>query len=704
MRFSTLGACILVTVSFPAAAQDDLTFLPDRPDGSSPRAMLSTYLNAEVMKALEARRAAVAALKTPEDVALRQQTLKARFIEALGGFPERTPLNPRVVGATTGEGYRLERVIYESRPDHHVTGLFYLPQGVGAPPFPAVLIPCGHDANGKAAASYQRACILLARNGIASLCYDPISQGERRQLVDRDGRPTGAGGTTEHSQIGVGALLIGRSTANYRVWDGIRSFDYLASRSEIDASRLGCTGCSGGGTLTSYLMALDPRVAAAAPSCYITSLERLFATIGPQDAEQNITGQVAFGMDHADYLALRATRPTLLLASTRDFFDIQGTWNTFREAKQLYTLLGHPERVDMIEENATHGYPRAHREAMMRWMRRWLLGKDDAPSEGAVSVAGDAELQCTKTGQVLGDLHGKSVFDLNAEREAQLAPARAEFLRTHGKTEWLAEIGRLIALRASIAPARRHERGTIQRPGYTARRLVFTTEPGIEVPALLCLAEKTGATPPVVVVGEDLAEALKPGGLGEFWTGKGSAVLVADLRGMGTTAPASKRGASGSDVKEAYLSLHLARPLLGQRVGDLLAIIAALDELYHAPFPLIGKGTAGPIALHAAVLDSRISSLTLDHSLSSWSEVVRTPLVRGQLASVVPGALATYDLPDLATALAPRSLSIQDAVDSVGRVLSQDEMAATYAPCTRAYRALDAASRLNLAASGAATP
>ena len=89
----------------------------------------------------------------------------------------------------------------------------------------------------------------------------------------------------------------------------MRSLDYLASRPEIDPTRLGCTGCSGGGTLTSYLMALDERIVAAAPSCYLTSLERLFATIGPQDAEQNITGQVAFGMEHADYCAAALPAP-----------------------------------------------------------------------------------------------------------------------------------------------------------------------------------------------------------------------------------------------------------------------------------------------------------------------------------------------------------------------------------------------------------
>src|SRR5690606_3994037 len=112
----------------------------------------------------------------------------------------------------------------------------------------------------------------------------------------------------------------------------------------------------------------DARVACAAPSCYLTSFERLLATIGPQDAEQNLHAQIALGIDHADYVLLRAPRPTLILASTRDFFDIEGTWDTFREAKRFYTRLGYPERVDLVETDARHGYPQSQREAMVRWM------------------------------------------------------------------------------------------------------------------------------------------------------------------------------------------------------------------------------------------------------------------------------------------------------------------------------------------------
>jgi dienelactone hydrolase len=387
-----------------------------------PDSPLGERLRGECRAAFEARRRSVAALKTADEVRARQEDLRKRFVAALGGFPERTPLNARVVGALRGEGHRVEKVVYESRPGHLVTGNVFLPEGAG--PHPGVLIPCGHSDNGKAAEAYQRAAILLARNGFVALCYDPIGQGERRQLVTADAKPELKGTTDEHTMAGIPALLVGWSAATFRIWDGIRSLDYLASRADVDPKRLGCTGNSGGGTLTSYLMALDERIAVAAPSCYLTSLERLFDTIGPQDAEQNIPGQVAWGMEHADYVTMRGPKPTLLLIAGRDFFDQKGSWDSFREAKQVYGILGHAERVDLAEYDDKHGFSKPRREAATRWMRRWLLGLDDAPVEPDFAIWKDADLRCTKSGQVLADGPGVSVFDLCAARAKELAAAR----------------------------------------------------------------------------------------------------------------------------------------------------------------------------------------------------------------------------------------------------------------------------------------
>lgn len=101
---------------------------------------------------------------------------------------ERTPLNPKIVGTLKGEGYRVENVLFESRPEFHVTANLYLPTTPG--PWPGMIVPCGHSHDGKVAGGYQRICILLARHGMAALCYDPLGQGERYQMIDltRSGR------------------------------------------------------------------------------------------------------------------------------------------------------------------------------------------------------------------------------------------------------------------------------------------------------------------------------------------------------------------------------------------------------------------------------------------------------------------------------------------------------------------------------------
>jgi dienelactone hydrolase/pimeloyl-ACP methyl ester carboxylesterase len=712
-----LPFAVWLAFAAPLAAQEDLTVWKPGSAAVPPAKMLYTYLQAEAQKHFDARRQAVAALKTPEEVKRRQEDLRAKFIASLGGFPEKTPLNPQVVSKEQRDGYRIERVIYESRPHHHVTAILFLPDG--PPPFPGVLVPCGHSANGKAAEPYQRACILLAKNGLAALCYDPIGQGERIQLLDPQGKPALAGSTSEHTMAGVGALLVGQSTATYRIWDGIRSLDYLASRPEIDPSRLGCTGNSGGGTLTAYLMALDDRIAAAAPSCYITSLERLFATIGPQDAEQNITGQVAFGMEHADYVTLRAPRPTLICVGTRDYFDIQGAWTTFREAKLLYGLLGHGERVDLFEYNDTHGFSKPRREAAMRWMRRWLLGRDDAPAEGDFPVFKDPELQCTRTGQVLEDFKGKSVFDLNAQRAGELDRKRAKSQAERNTGELLKEVRRLIGFQPPPRDASGRYAGAtktmglgqvdLKRDGYIIRKLAFETEPGISVPALLFEpADKPAKRLPLVLYlhGAGKAADAGPGGPIEKLVRAGQRVLAVDLRGLGETAPgvpAAKRPSYfGTDSKEAFLALHLNRPLLGQRVQDVVLILLRMMEEAEVgdtiEFHVVGVGSAGPVALHAAALFAGITKVTLERSVLSWSLVARTPVSHNQLTNVVPGALEHYDLPELAATLAPKSLTIRSAVNAVNQPVTQAALEEAYAACKATYSRQKADDRLRLLA------
>jgi dienelactone hydrolase/pimeloyl-ACP methyl ester carboxylesterase len=664
----------------------------------APSDVLNRYLLAQAKVHFDARRKAIAAIKTPADVERRQEVLRAFFLKSLGDLPERTPLNPRVMGTLEQEGYRVEKVIFESRPRHHVTASFYLPQGQG--PFPGVLVPCGHSDNGKAGTTYQQICILLAKHGVAVLCYDPIGQGERFQMLDPSGKPV-IRGTTEHTMAGVGALLIGRQLASYRIWDGFRALDYLASRPEVDPKRLGCTGNSGGGTMTAYLMALDNRIRVAVPSCYITSLERLFETIGPQDAEQNITGQVAAGMEHADYITMRAPEPTLLSVGTRDFFDIRGSWDTFREVKLIFGRMGFGERVDLFESDEEHGFTKPRRVAAARWMSRWLLQRDEAFDEPEFPIATDAELQCTRSGQVLTDFHGVSVFDLNRERERELRKAREAAGARRSLAEFRVEVKKRLGLgdwKARRLPVTNG--GAIRSADPPDGKIrTFESEPGIKIEAIEWSEGKQPANAPTVVIvglGSEQPQELrkmKP----DWLDGTDSRFIRFDLRGLSPSPPrAGDRGHEspfGPDWREAFMALSIDRPLLGQRTAELLDILETLDAEQagkeSAGFHVVGVGTSGPVVLHAALLDERrlIKKVTIQNSLVSWSNIVEKGLSRDQLSSVLPGVLMSYDLPDLAAPIAPLPLAIVDAVDSEGKRVPANDVRGIYARCVRTYGA-----------------
>ena len=688
----SLSVVALALLAVPASAQDKSA----KPD-ADPRKLLHSYLLAEAQKHFDARREVIAKLQTPDDIKKRQEYLKGKFLEALGGFPEKTPLNAKVVGTLKGDGFHVEKVIYESRPQHHVTGNLYVPDGKG--PFPGVLVPCGHSANGKAAEAYQRVCILMAQHGMAVLCYDPIGQGERSQLLDKMGKPAIAGSTSEHTMVGIGALLVGQSTATYRIWDGIRSIDYLASRPEVDAKRLGCTGNSGGGTLTSYLMALDDRIACAAPSCYLTTLERLFATIGPQDAEQNITGQVAFGMEHADYILMRAPKPTLMCVATQDFFDIGGAKTTFKEASEIYKQLGAEEKMAFFEFDDKHGFSKPRREAAVRWLKRWLVGVDGPIKEGEFAVFKDEELQCTRSGQVLEDFHGKSAFQFNLARANELESERVKSQRN--RAQWDRLIGLKPRPRWKIDEFDKMSKALLETKaehwkGLDVTRSQFTTEPGVQVPAVFFHVDDPRAKL-VVYLHEDGVDAAV-----EAITRlvkAGNRVAALDLRGWGETAPTKpsnkKTGSFGGDFKESFLSIHLNRPLLGQRVYDLMRMIDFFKPFCDS-ISIVAVGNTGPVALHAAALDSRIEALTLERSLVSWMNVVQNPVSINQLTNVVPGALRVYDLPDLAAAIAPRSLRIVNPVDGQLRPVRQAELDAAYAVCREQFARQGAKDKLVL--------
>jgi hypothetical protein len=681
MFFRSHAAYALIVLLLTAAGTsgDELGIPAEKIAGGEPGRMMQQYWLRQVDQATQRWKEEYEKRSTPEQIAAYQQRLREKFLEAIGGLPERTPLAPRVTAAVRRDGYRVEKVIFESQPRHYVTALLFLPDPQRhQPPYPGVLVPCGHALKAKAHAEYQSMGALLALSGMAALVFDPIDQGERGQYLGEGGWPKLAG-TRAHSLVGAACTLLGRNTARFEIWDGMRAIDYLQSRPEVDPQRIGCTGNSGGGTQTSYLMALDPRIKAAAPSCYLCGFPALLHTIGPQDAEQNIFGQLALGLDHADYVMLRAPMPVLLCAATKDFFDIHGTWDVFRSAKRLFTRLGYAERVDLLENAAGHNYNTLQRQGVVRWMARWLLAKDEPISEPAIAGLDDQEVLCTPEGQVMLLPGARSVYDLNEDCENELAQRRAALWRSSDRKELLAEIRRLAGIRrlGDLPEPQVETFGSIQRDGYRIEKLVLRPEEGIGLPALRFVpAEKAQRV--VLYVHELGKEAdAAAGGPIEKLVRAGDMVLAVDLPGTGQT-QASKAGKAGKpgqrpplDVKAVYLAYLLGRSYVGLYAEDILVCTRyAAEQLgpgRASTVHLAAVGNVGVPALHAAALESDLfATVTISRSLRSWSDVIHGRLSQDQIITAVHGALAHYDLPNL-SALLGKKLSIVEPVDAMGQ-------------------------------------
>jgi dienelactone hydrolase len=665
--FACLFPLLLFVFIAAASADDSLDVLPAKIDDQPTGLMMPRYTKTKMREALARRKTTYEQLKTPEQIRAYQKRMRAAFIKQLGGLPERTPLNARVVGKIERDGYRIEKVIYESQPGLYVTALLYLPEA--KPPYPGVLVPCGHTKNGKA--GYQEICILLARNGMAALCYDPLEQGERFQIIDKSGR-TKVSSVNAHNYIDVGSIPLGRDAATFFVWDGLRSLDYLVSRPEIDAKRIGCTGNSGGGTLTSYLMALDDRIVCAAPSCYLTDIGRLMDTIGPQDGEQHLCGQLAAGMNHADFIHMRAPRPTLMCTATHDFFDIGGSWETFREAKRLYTRLGLAERVDLVETDEKHGFTTRLRVGAVRWMRRWLMDKHDPITEPKADLLSDEEAWCTPKGRVMWLDGARTTFEVDGEYEARLAKKRRAFWKSAPREEAMAAVRHATGIRplAELPEPKVKQVGRFERQGYHIERLVFEPEPGIWLPALYFAPDDAKGTACLYLDQRGKAAAVASGQIGKL-VKAGRPVLAVDLRGVGETvyaAPTRRKDYAkymGQGWAEVTLAHMLGTSYLKMRAEDVLMVARYLAERQSSdgrrPVEIIATGVLGPPALHAAALEPELfDTLTLRGVLVSWSEVVREPRARFQLENMVFGVLASYDLPDLVKSLPEGKVKVID--------------------------------------------
>jgi hypothetical protein len=574
-----------------------------------------------------------------------------RYKKIIGNFPDKGILNAKIVGTSKHDGFRIERIIFESVPKRYVTANLYVPDGEG--PFPVAMEVCGHGLGGKIPA--PQSAVLFALNKIAVLVVDPIGQGERIQYVDKNSQTLTRGSTTEHTLLNEGANLLGNNLAAYEYWDNHRAIDYLETRSDIDKSRIGVYGSSGGGTQTSYLVGLDDRVMVASVCSYFTKRERVLEEFGSSDGCQHIPYEGREHLEIADFVLMMAPKPVLIMSGLYDFVDYWGATQAFTELRNVYSALESPEKVSMFTIEDGHGMPKAKREALVTWFRKWMCGDDTPVKENKEVSIPFTDLQCTTTGQVITSLADQiSIPDYHISLSEQYDIQRNEFIKK-GKSAVKDKVFELLGISFPKKKITVEQTGSVKSRNYDMIKFQITRPGQMPVPCVVIYPEDATKNSPVVIY-------LNESGKNEILTdeqtigtfvNRNEILVAADLRGYGETAdPISLNDTKywNREYRNAMISMHIGKPIMGQRVIDIISLLdfAETDNLLKGhKVNIIANGSYGPAVVHAAFLDQRIDKADISRSVKSFNEYLKNPMQRDVYTNVLYGILKYYDLNNL---------------------------------------------------------
>lgn len=704
-RIAILLFILLILNCNSAFSQDDLNVIRGKwliynnaPD------FLYLHLARQASDLLKKRADAVSAISSREGWMERQSFIRRELNDIIGPFPEKTPLNARIIRVIDKKDYRIEHIVFESQPGFYVTSSLFVPSGIKkGTRAPAIIYCSGHSEEGYRSAVYMHVILNLVSKGFVVFAFDPVGQGERLEYFDpQTGKSKAGGPTNEHSYPGAQAFISGSSQAYYMIWDGIRAVDYLISRKEVDPSRIGITGRSGGGTQSAYIAAYDDRIYAAAPENYITNYARLLQTIGPQDAEQNLFNLIARGLDHPDLLIVRAPKPTLMITTSSDMFSIQGAMETEREVSEVYRIFEKSGNFKRIEDDAGHASTRKNREAMYAFFMNNLSNPGDA-SDKDFEIPSPEELKVTPTGQISTSYRTQTVFLLNRERsekENEMLQKRRDMPDEFSA----AAVNSAERLSGYIMPSVVEDpvfTGRIVRNGYVVEKYFVRGEGNYVIPFLLFKPDNEGKRYLIYLHPSGKSKEASEGGEIERFVKKGFTVIAPDLPGTGELQPDNFRGDAyfdGVSHNIWYASMLIGRSITGVQAGDVARFILLIKKRNRdATITGFARGALSPVLLHAAAFTKSFSSVILIEPFCSYRSIVMNRFYNhSYIPSSVPGALTGYDLPDLAASLAPARLIIAGIKDGSGKTDDVDGIIDATEIIRTSYNLKNAADQLTL--------
>ncbi|MCL2517890.1 MAG: alpha/beta hydrolase family protein [Oscillospiraceae bacterium] len=596
-------------------------------------------------------------IKTAAQAEARRDRIRKKFIEAIGGLDfEKCPLNVRITGVINGDGYIIQKVIYESLPKMYVTANLYLPENISGT-IPVVVIASGHWTEAKAGAQHQKVALDLIKNGMAAFAIDPIGQGERLQYDDFDenGNYNVGWTTSEHNYEGNQCAMTGANVARYMIWDLMRGIDYLETLDFIDKTKIGITGCSGGGTQSSYMMLCDERLSAAVPSCYITTRDDYMLTGQQHDLEQNIFGAITEGIDYSEFIINFAPKPAQINCVRYDFFCIEGSVKSYERALEVYKLYGCEDNIKIYIDDKTHDYTDGLREGMVNFFRKHFLNlPEDFKTDPQMETRKPESLNCTATGQIVKEFSDvKNVYRYNLDflNDNKYSPPQNKSQLKDRITELL-NFPQDINVREKIIYPRVLTNGTYE--DVTWQHTFFFSETGICVAGLMITAADSPKYHCTVFVGDDSTGNVQK--YSEQITKlleKGS-VFVFDPRGTGAVKYRSAEGLVyknkygilfGSEFKFNCDATMLKTSLTALRVYDVLrAFDYVKDTAGFAEVSLAGADNGILYTLFAGALLAGAEQIYSFGKMQNYEDIVRTEFYNITPNILIHGVLKYIDI------------------------------------------------------------
>lgn len=625
-----------------------------------------------------------------------QRDARRRLRRSLGldPWPTRGDLGARVIGTVDRGTYRIERVVFQPRPGFVVPALVYVPADrVG--PSPAVVYAIGHwMRHGKSEPLVQACCAGLAQRGFVVLAMDPMGQGEREPRFE------------DHGHLAL--LLLGLAQEGLMAWEHMRAIDYLLTRPDVDGSRIGLTGASGGGLTTMFTTAIDERIRASASVCFVTSYRRFLRAMraldwnGVGDLCNQVPGVIA-DLEMAGVGGLIWPRPLLVINAVLDpQFPVDGAAEAVERLAPLYRER-QPDALRVHVANAGHGYDQSMREASYGWFSRWLRDEGD----GAPLPELPWE-PLSETSPLLRCFEGGPVSSSAAIHELIVTTARR---RRHGPMSTTTggatpDLVRQVLGVGDPGPGASARAGPETSSGMLAERHLIVPEDGISV--IAHLFEPSPAEPATVVllVDDDEPMERRQASLEDTLAG-GRRVFVVEPRGTGEAAPRATAEVTLATVDGTLRTVTLAeapilefemamdcvmlgRSLIGQQVQDVLAAARYLLRIRPAARAGLTVAALGPLssmrALFAAALEPAISVVTLDGLPLSYASVVHGEPGPLRPTGYVFDVLRHFDLGDVLALLAGRTVTLSRTVDGRGRVMAPQAVRAAYRVAARRFR------------------